>query len=357
LPEAGGMMRVGIPEYRLPRAILRDEIKVIEEHGVQIMLNHRVESFDGLLKDGYDAVLLAIGAHQGSKMRVHGEDLPGVMDGAFFLREVNLGRKVPLGKKVAVIGGGNSAIDSARVALRAGASEVVMLYRRTRAEMPAANEEIEEALQEGIHIEFLVAPKEIKRVEYGISLECLRMRLGKPDPSGRRQPEPLPGSEFAEKYDAVIAAIGQSPEVPAGFGIKVGRGNTIAVSNDELLDTSKKGVFAAGDAVTGPASVIEAIAAGRKAATSIDIYLGGSGAIDEALAPADDRTGWIGPREGIAYAARVEGALMDPKERINGFPEVKAVMSEPEIICEANRCLRCDLRLKLPKVELPPMQH
>jgi NADPH-dependent glutamate synthase beta subunit-like oxidoreductase len=356
LPEAGGMMRFGIPEYRLPREILRDEVKIIQDHGVEIKFNHKVESIESLFKQGYQSVLLAIGAHRGSKMRVPGEESPGVMDGAYFLREINLGRKIQIGRKVAVIGGGNSAIDSARVALRAGASEVVILYRRTRSEMPAASEEIEEALQEGIRIEYLIAPNKVIRNDGGIRLECLRMRLGKPDASGRRQPEPVLGSEFTEDYDSIIAAIGQAPDVPVGFSIKLGRGNTISVIGNSL-ETNLKGVFAAGDAVTGPASVIEAIAAGRKAAIQMDQFLGGSGAIEETLAPVDDRSGWIGPRDNMAYEVRREGSLMKAEERVSGFCEAKAALSKHDAVCEAKRCLRCDLRLKLPMVNLPPVGH
>jgi NADPH-dependent glutamate synthase beta subunit-like oxidoreductase len=356
LPEPGGMMRVGIPEYRLPRNILKEEIITIQDHGVEIKLNQKVDSLDGLFKDGYQAVLIALGAHRGSKMRVPGEDITGVMDGAFFLREISLGRKVQLGKKVAVIGGGNSAVDSARVALRTGADEVTMLYRRTRAEMPAAVEEIQEALDEGIHIDFLVAPNKLSRTENGVSLECLRMRLGKPDASGRRQPEPVSGSEFSVVYDAVIASIGQTPEIPIGISVKLARGNTISV-NEDTLETSIKGVFAAGDAVTGPASVIEAIAAGRKAASNIDKFLGGTGYVDEVLTPPDDRDGWIGQREGLAYQERHQGELMKPEMRVCGFQEARSALSEEDSAYEGRRCLRCDLRLKLPAVELPPDNH
>ncbi|MCX8126891.1 MAG: FAD-dependent oxidoreductase, partial [Dehalococcoidia bacterium] len=315
-----------------------------------------VDTVDALMSKGFDAVLLATGAHRGTKMRVPGEELPGVMDGATFLREVNLGRKVNVGTKVAVIGGGNSAIDSARVALRAGAGEVVMIYRRTRAEMPAAPEEVEDALHEGVRIEFLAAPSRIVQKDGRLNLECIRMRLGRPDSSGRRSPEPVPGSEYSVEYDTIIASIGQAPEVPQGFGVKTGRGNTVAV-DEKTLETSRKGVFAAGDAVTGPASVIEAIAAGRQAAISIDKYLGGKGMIEESLAPVEPVSKWLGKDDGFSQKKREEGALLAPGARIGSFIECKAALTDEQARCEGNRCLRCDLRLTIFPTPLPPVRR
>jgi formate dehydrogenase beta subunit len=353
LPEAGGMMRVGIPEYRLPRNVLADEVRVITDTGVELKTNTRVESVDELMSSGFEAVLLAVGAHRGTKMRVPGEELPGVMDGATFLREVNLGRKVNVGNKVAVIGGGNSAIDSARVALRVGAREVVMIYRRTRAEMPAAPEEIEDALHEGIRIEFLAAPNKIVQKDGRLSLECIRMRLGRPDASGRRSPEPIPGSEYSVAYDTIIASIGQSPDVPQGFGVKTGRGNVIA-ADEKTLETSRRGVFAAGDTVTGPASVIEAIAAGRLAAVSIDKYLGGKGVIEESLAPVEPVSRWLGKEDAFSEKKREEGALLAPAARVGSFIECKAALTDEQARREGSRCLRCDLRLTICPAPMPP---
>jgi formate dehydrogenase beta subunit len=353
LPEPGGMMRVGIPEYRLPRDILADEIQIIRDVGVNIITNTRIESIESLFEQKYDAVLLSIGAHQGTKIGVEGEDLPGVMDGASFLREVNLGKKVRLGDKVAVIGGGNSAIDSARVALRSGAREVTIIYRRTRTEMPASPEEVEDAIQEGIKINFLQNPSKITRNSNGLDVECIRMQLGEPDASGRRRPVPIPGSEFTTYFDSVIAALGQIPEIPSKFTVKVSRGNTLQIDN-ATLQTSIKGVFAAGDAVTGPASVIGAIAAGRQSAISIDKYLGGSGIIDEVLAPDEKRSGWLGKDDEFANRRREEPDLIPVEKRIDNFVEVKPVLAPPEAKREANRCFRCDLRLKLTPVMQPP---
>lgn len=356
LPEPGGMMRVGIPEYRLPRDILADEIQIIKDVGVNIITNTRIESIESLFEQKYDAVLLSIGAHQGTKIGVEGEDLPGVMDGASFLRDINLGKKVKLGDKVAVVGGGNSAIDSARVALRSGAREVTIIYRRTRAEMPASAEEVEDASQEGIKINFLQNPSKITKNNNGLNVECIRMELGEPDASGRRRPVPIKGSEFTTYYDSVIAAIGQIPEIPTKFSVKVSRGNTVQVDS-QTLQTSIRGVFAAGDAITGPASVIEAIAAGRQSAISIDKYLGGSGVIDEVLAPVEERSGWLGKDEEFADRRRQEPTLIPVVKRIDNFAEVKPALTPPEAKQEAGRCFRCDLRLKLTSVMQPPVRE
>ncbi|MDP2719906.1 MAG: FAD-dependent oxidoreductase, partial [Dehalococcoidia bacterium] len=320
LPEPGGMMRVGIPEYRLPRNILASEIDEIRKIGVDIKTNSRVESVDALQKDGFNAVFLAPGAHKGMKLGVPGEDIPQVIDCATFLREVSLGKQVEIGNKIVVIGGGNAAIDAARVAVRIGAKEVVMAYRRTRAEMPAAPEEIDGALEEGVKINFLTAPTKVLTGNGVVRLELLRMRLGSPDASGRRRPEPIPGSEYVEEYDTIIAAIGQAPEIPADFGVKTGRGNTISV-NKETLESSSPGVFAGGDAVSGPASVIEAIAAGRQAATAIDKYLGGDGIIDEVLATGKPVNHILGRDEGFASWRRSHLKSISLEKRTSTFEQ------------------------------------
>jgi len=348
LPEPGGMMRYGIPEYRLPKDTLRAEIEEIEKVGVEIKTNTSVDSLEGLFKQGYNAIFLAIGAQQATGIGVEGEDSPRVMGGASFLREVNLGKKVEVGDRVAVIGGGNTAMDSARTALRLGAKEVTIVYRRTRAEMPASPEEIEEALHEGIKIYFLAAPSRVMSQDREVQLECVRMKLGAPDASGRRRPEPIEGSEFTMNFDTIIAAIGQRPEMPTSFDITVGRGNTIQVDTDTLA-TNKEGVFAGGDAVLGPATVIEAIAAGRRAATSIDKYLGGHGVIDETLAPTEDLPSRVnGPREGW----RPEMPTIPLEQRLKSFGNVELSLAEELAIEEANRCLRCDLAYEPEKYQV-----
>ncbi len=339
LPEPGGMMLVGIPDYRLPKDALRAEIKEIEDIGVEIRTNTRVDSIDKLFKEGYNAVFLAIGAHQGLKIGVEGEDSPRVMECVNFLREVSLGKEVKLGDKVAVIGGGNAAIDSARTALRLGTKEVVIVYRRTQAEMPASAEEIKEALEEGVQIYFLAAPSRIFSRNGRVELESIRMELGAMDSSGRRRPEPIKGSEFAMSFDTIIAAIGQRPEIPHQFNLATGRGNAIQVDPDTLV-TSREGVFAGGDAVTGPASVIEAIAAGRQVAISIDKYLGGSGDIDETLAPPEKA---MTPLEEAEEKRRPEMPTLPDKKRLSGFDQVELGYTDEMAIEEAQRCLRCDL--------------
>jgi NADH-quinone oxidoreductase subunit F len=339
LPEPGGMMLVGIPDYRLPKDALRAEIKEIEDIGVEIRTNTRVDSIDKLFKEGYNAVFLAIGAHQGLKIGVEGEDSPRVMECVNFLREVSLGKEVRLGDKVAVIGGGNAAIDSARTALRLGTKEVTIVYRRTQAEMPASAEEIKEALEEGVQIYFLAAPSRIFSRNGRVELESIRMELGAMDSSGRRRPEPIKGSEFAMSFDTIIAAIGQRPEIPHQFNLATGRGNAIQVDPDTLV-TSREGVFAGGDAVTGPASVIEAIAAGRQVAISIDKYLGGSGDIDETLAPPEKA---MTPLEEAEEKRRPEMPTLPDKKRLSGFDQVELGYTDEMAIEEAQRCLRCDL--------------
>ena len=348
LPHPGGMMRVGIPEYRLPRHILDAEINTISEVGVDIKTNTKVESLDELFEQGYNAIFLALGAHRGTKLGAEGEDLPGVIDALTFLRDVSLGKEVKIGNRIAVIGGGNSAMDAARSALRLGAEKVTILYRRTRAEMPASPEEVQEGIHEGAEIIFLITPVRISQENGALRVECIRMRLGEPDASGRRRPEPIPGSEVTLEFDAMIAALGQMPEVPAQFGLRLGRGDRIQ-ADGKTLATSREGVFAGGDAVTGPASVIEAIAAGRKAAISIDKYLGGEGAIEEVLVQAEKPSPCLGRDEGFADKARVQMSSLASGQRLGGFAEVELGFDEEMAIAEAKRCLQCDLRLQISK--------
>jgi NADH-quinone oxidoreductase subunit F len=340
LPEPGGMMKYGIPEYRLPGKVLAQEIQEIRDVGVDIRVNTRVSTVDELFKQGYQAVFLAIGAHQGAKLRIEGEDSPEVMEGVCFLREISMGNKVRVGDRIAVVGGGNVAIDASRTALRLGARESTIIYRRTRDEMPASPEEIEEALLEGVKIEFLAAPIRIERKNGALELICSRMELGAVDESGRRRPVPIKGSEFSSTFDTLIAAIGQVPEISEKFGLPLGRGNTIQVDADTLA-TSREGVFAGGDAVTGPATVIEAIAAGRQAAISIDKYLGGSGAIDETLASPEELEALPELEEG--EKRRISMPTLALSERLGSFAEVELGLEEQVAIEEARRCLRCDL--------------
>jgi formate dehydrogenase alpha subunit len=337
LPEPGGMMRVGIPAYRLPRDILADEIREIEKAGVEIKLNTRVESMDSLFEQGYQAVFLGIGAHKEMKMGVEGEALPGVIGCVEFLRRFNLGERVQIGDRVGVIGGGNVAIDSARAALRLGAKSVTIFYRRTKSEMPAESEEVEQALEEGVEIIFLVAPSKILEDRSSLKLELMRMELGEPDSSGRRRPVPIKGSEFVAELDTLIAAIGEQPDVPAGLGVELGRGNVVMVNED--LVTNREGVFAGGDCQTGAALVINAIAAGRQAAQSIDRYLGGKGDITEHLVPAEEATEWS---EEVPVGERLAAiSHLAPQTRIEGLSEIEQSMDWDTAVAEARRCLQC----------------
>jgi NADH-quinone oxidoreductase subunit F len=340
LPEPGGMMRYGIPEYRLPREVLAEEIQEIKDIGVEIRTNTWIGSVDELFENGYHAIFLAIGAHQGTKLKIEGEDNPEVIEGVSFLRDISMGNKVSVGDRIAVIGGGNVAIDASRSALRLGAKDVTIIYRRTRDEMPASKEEIEEALLEGVKIEFLATPIRIERKNGKVDLTCIRMELGAADESGRRRPMPIEGDEFTLPFDTVIAAIGQVPEASEKFGLPLGRGNTLQVDDDTLAAT-REGVFAGGDAVTGPATVIEAIAAGRQAAVSIDKYLGGSGIIDEALAAPEEIEELPELEEGEKH--RISIPTLSLSKRLCGFDEVELGLGEEMAIEEAKRCLRCDL--------------
>ena len=277
LPEAGGMMRVGIPEFRLPKSLLDVEIHFLNNLGVEIKTDVTVGkdlTIDDLFREGYKATFIAVGAHKSRELRIEGEELEGITNALDILRAINTGKRVKLGERVAVIGGGNVAMDAARTILRLGAKEVSILYRRSREEMPANPLEVKEAEKEGVKIHFLLAPKKISgRDGPVVALECTRMKLGELDESGRRRPISIAGSEFMMQFDAVILAIGELPDVSfLPQEIEVARGNTVKV-NPLTLETSMPGVFAGGDVVSGPATVIEAIAAGKRAASSINRYL------------------------------------------------------------------------------------
>ena len=338
--EPGGTLRTGIPPFRLPREMLDDDIKMIRKAGVRIRTKASAPSVARLLSKGYDAVVLAYGAMKGQKMGIPGEDAPQVYDVLTFLREAILGTPPSVGKSVAVIGGGSSAMDGARMARRLGAGDVTVIYRRTRAEMPAAPEEVEEALAEDVRMEFLAAPTEIAPNGGRLSVKCIRMALGAVDESGRPRPVPLEGSEFTLDVDAVIMAIGQSVESSTEPGYEVDRRGRVR-ADKRTLQTSRPGVFAAGDVVTGPATVIEAIAAGRRAAIAADQYLGGSGDIEEVLAPAEEAE--IAALEEQEERARAEIGKRPAAERVGDFQDVELTMTEQAALAEAGRCLRCDL--------------
>lgn len=281
LPEPGGMVRVGIPNYRFPKEALDVDINYIKKLGVEIKTNVSLGkdvTIEELLQKGYKIIFIATGAHKSTKLGIEGEELDGVIQALDFLKDFNNGKKVKLGDKVAVVGGGNVAMDAARTALRLGAREVNILYRRSREEMPAIPWEVKEAESEGVKVHFLLAPKKILGKDgHVIGVECIRMELGPPDETGRRRPIPIANSEFTVESKAVILAIGESPDISfIPKELEVTRRNTIEV-DPFTLETSMPGIFAGGDVVSGPATVIEAIAAGMRAAVYIDCYLKGEG--------------------------------------------------------------------------------
>jgi len=277
--QVGGMLKQCIPSFRLPKEILDQEIEHIKDLGVEIMTNITVGddlTFEDLWKQGFEAAFISVGAHKTRRLGVEGEDLSGVFDALDFLQRVNNKEDINVGERVAVIGGGNVAIDSARTVLRLGSKEVSILYRRSRDEMPANPYEIKEAEEEGVRIRFLVAPNRILgQNEHVTGLECIKMELGEPDESGRRAPKRVEGSEFTIPVDSVILAIGETPDLSfLPKEVELNEGGTVAVE-PFTVETSQPGVFAGGDCATGPATAIEAVVAGKEAAECIDHYLKG----------------------------------------------------------------------------------
>lgn len=352
LSVAGGWMALGIPEYRLPRDILGAELDVIRRTGVEIRLNSPVGkdgmSLDDLWEQGYKAIYIAIGAHKSAKLEIPNENAPGVVDGISWLKDINLGRTVEVGKKVVVIGGGNVAIDSARSALRLGAQDVSIAYRRTSEEMPAIKDEIEEARKEGIEINFLSSPCKILCDEKGScsGVECFEMELGEEDASGRKAPLYVAGSEFNIEADMIISAVGQTPDLsfmPEEGMLQIWQGGRVVAEKNSMA-TSIPGVFAGGDAVTGPASIIDAIAAGKKAAVGIDCYLTGKPYPADKpvlrIAEMDDRVMKFHLRE-VEKEQRTMMPMLDVKARKDSFKEVHLGLTEEEAVKEARRCLTC----------------
>lgn len=355
LPVLGGMLRVGVPGYRLPKDVLDAEIQACLALGIQAETGIRIGEdikLSDLFEQGYKAVFMGIGAHKDRKLGIPGEDaLEGVISAVFFLRQVNQGPKPEVGKKVAVIGGGNTAIDSARSALRLGADAVHIVYRRSQEEMPAAKEEIEEAVHEGVHISYLTSPVEVLGKDGKVSgLKCAKNELGEPDASGRRRPEAVPGSEFTLDVNMVIAAIGQAPDssLVAEEVELTARRKRIIVDGPYTLVTTQAGVFAGGDAVTGPATAVEAIAAGKRAAVSIDLYLRGE-PLPTIEAPKALETASL-PQpiiEKTQSFERCKKVCVAVDQRLKGFDEVDLVMSEEAATREALRCLHCFLGAKV----------
>jgi len=347
LPEPGGMLRVGIPDHRLPPAILDQEIEIITNLGVEIATNSALGTdftLDDLFARGYRAVFLATGAHKGIDLGIPGEKAKGVRQGVDFLREMNLSGKAPVGKRVAIIGGGNVAIDVARSAVRLGAEHVNIIYRRTRAEMPAWEEEIRAAEAEGVNITYLSAPQEVL-LENGkaAGLRCIRMELGEPDSSGRRRPIPIPGSEYEIEIDHLIPAVGQAPD-PSPLedieGLELTPWGTVQ-TDPVTYATGREGVFAGGDLQSGPWVAIGAIAAGREVAESIVRFLDGRDMAEGREPLSTDNPLYRPIPKDEKTKARVRMAELPPAERTGNFEEVELGYDEKEGTVEAERCLNC----------------
>jgi NADPH-dependent glutamate synthase beta subunit-like oxidoreductase/Pyruvate/2-oxoacid:ferredoxin oxidoreductase delta subunit len=350
LPQAGGMLRYGIPEYRLPKQALNKEIKYIEKAGVVIKTGTRIESVEKLFGQGFDGVVVSLGTQQGSKLRIPGADNPGVLVSLDFLRDLNIGKQVIIGKNVLVLGGGKVAFDAARAARRLGA-EVNMACLESRETMPATAEEIQQGKEEGIQV-FPARTFTRILVENGkiTGVECQEVSSLTFDENKNPQIEVKKNSQHIIAADTVIFAIGQRPEIPEGFGLNTLPNSLIEVDPFTFM-TSREGVFAAGDVVNGTSSVIKAIASGRKAAVALDQYLGGSGDIEEKLAPQTEPDKILGLREGFAALERIKDLHVPLEERIKSFCRVVQDMDEASVICEAERCLQCDLRLKITPIK------
>jgi NADH-quinone oxidoreductase subunit F len=353
LPVVGGMLAVGIPDFRLPPEIIEYDVRFIRQHNVDIQLNKALGkdfTIEDLLNQGHKAVFLALGAHGNIRLNIPGEDSAGVLPGVDFLRRVNLGEDVQVGEKVAVVGGGNVAIDAARMAVRLGAREVSIVYRRTAEEMPANPEEVEEAEDEKIQMMYLLAPTRILTENGKVKgLECIRMELGDYDETGRRRPIPVKGSEFVLDVDTIIPEVGYTPEVsclPPHNAFKIRRNGTLEV--DPLtLATHIPGVFAGGDVVIGPSMVVEAMAQGYQAAQSIDRYLKGQDLYKDRvyrpLRRADVAKPEMDGEQVEAIKPRARMAYLGVGRRVRTFSEVNLGFGEEAAVLEAKRCLRCDL--------------
>ncbi|MEW6202392.1 MAG: FAD-dependent oxidoreductase, partial [bacterium] len=354
LPVAGGMLAVAIPEYRLPLSVIQNEIKYIQRRGVEIKYNSPINvnyTVDDLMKEGYAAVFISAGTQRSQQIGIPGEieGMEGLLYGLSFLRDVKTGKEVKIGERVAVIGGGNTAIDASRTAMRIGAKKVDVFYRRSREEMPVSDVEYNDALEEGVKFHFLTSPTRVLNERWKVKgLECIKMKLGEPDAGGRRRPVPVYGTEFLVEADTVIPAVGQAPDLsflPRDSRLERTRWETLDVDQNTLA-TNVEGVFAGGDFVTGPTTVIQAIAAGFRGAVAIDKYLMKDTTrveirderkeIQHTVKLAEeDETMEEKPREGMAK--------LTVKKRISSFTEVECGYTERQAREEAKRCLRCDL--------------
>jgi formate dehydrogenase major subunit len=343
----GGMLNVGIPPYRLPREVVQQAIEEVRRLGVEIIAGTPIGKELNLesLRKECDAVYIAAGAHKAEKLGIPGEDLLGVIHGVTFMRLVNLKEELKIGSRVAVVGGGNTAMDAARSSLRLGAKEVSILYRRTREEMPVDSRELEQVEEEGIKVHYLTQPiRALSRDGIRVSgIQCIRNRLGDPEMDGRRRPIPMEGTEFEIDIDLLIPAVSQSPDIsflPEQIGLEISKWDRLSV-NPETFETNVHGIFAGGDFVTGPRDVIRVVADGRKAALSIHSYLSG-----EKL---EKKPAYFSPIPEVEIDPDLEKI---PRQKIDTIPiqERKSLDKEVELgfprevaVREAIRCLQCDV--------------
>ncbi len=341
------MLNVGIPPYRLPREVVQNAIEEVKRLGVEIATETPVGKELNLesLRKKYDAVYIAAGAHKAEKLGIRGEDLQGVIHGVTFMRMVNLTEDLRVGERVAVVGGGNTAMDAARSSLRLGAKEVFILYRRTREEMPVDPRELEEVEEEGIKVNLLTQPIQVlSRDGTNVSgVRCIRNRLGELEKDGRRRPIPVEGTEFDIEIDLLIPAVSQSPDIsflPEEIGLEISKWDRLSV-NPETFETNVHGIFAGGDFITGPRDVIRVIADGRKTALSIHTYLS-----NEAL---EKKLAYFTPVPEIQIDPNLERI---PRQRMDTLPvqerksidrEVELGFSKQVAVKEAVRCLQCHL--------------
>jgi len=349
LSRLGGMMTAGIPEFRLPRDILTKETDVIKKLGVEIKLNTRVGKDVKLenLKKDYDAIFIAAGAHKGRSLGIENEKATGVIDGVEFLNKVNAGEKIKPEDKVAIVGAGNVAIDCARTCARLGFKDVNIVYRRSRAEMTAIAEEVAEAEHEGVKLTLLTGPNKVVIRDGKVAgLECVKMKLGAPDASGRPRPVPVTGSEFVIATGLIIAAVGEEPDLSFMTGDAARAVSGGYIKTDPItLETNIKGIFAGGDAVTGAATVIQALAAGRKAAKSIDKYFKGEPLNIGREGEAVFESKLIVDTWGIGKEPRSVMPTLSVTKRKGNFKEVERGLSKEAAIREARRCLSCDCKI------------
>ncbi len=356
MDKPGGMLRI-IPDYRLPKYVLDREINRIKGLGVEIKTGVTIGedlTIPELFNDGFDAIFVGVGFQYGSKLGIPGENSQGVIDGISFLRKVTNGEKIDLGENVYIVGGGNVAMDAARTAWRVSeGSKVNIVYRRSLREMPAIKEEIEDALLEGINIEYLTNPVRVIAENGRIkAVEWIKMKLGKIDESGRPRPEPVEGSEFTTPVDTLIVCVGQTPNLSftkSIDGLKIA-GNTISVDSDTMA-TSLKGVFAGGDITAGPSTVVNAAAAGRKASESIDRYLRGFDIkMDYGIKFPDEKVPLIKfsaeELRRLSIMGRIKSPKVSTEKRKKSFEEVEKTLGIENAILEAKRCLRCDIKEK-----------